>query len=98
MTPFRLTALKQSDESAPSIRVYSRSSMTKLATLWGDGTITFNPEIDYEKEEVKAISELQEHFFTIWNAIIEKDEEIRDLRSENKQLQDEVISNLNPVI
>ena len=82
MQPFKLTALKQSEESAPSIRVYSRFSMTKLATLWGDGTITFNPEIDYDVEEVKAIYGLQEHFFTIWNAIIEKDEEIRELREE----------------
>jgi hypothetical protein len=56
--------------------------MTKLATLWGDGTITFNSEIDYDVEEVKAIYGLQEHFFTIWNSLIEKDEEIRELRKE----------------
>lgn len=87
MQPFRLTALQQSNDSPPSIRVYSRSSMIKLATLWGDGTVAFNSDIDYEKEEVKAILELQEHFFTIWNAIIEKDEEIRELKL-----------SLNPVI
>lgn len=87
MQPFKLTALKQSDESAPSIRVYTRSNMTKLATIWGDETITFNPEIDYETDEVKAILELGKNFFTIWNAIIEKDEEIRELKLK-----------LNPVI
>ena len=98
MQPFKLTALRQSDESAPSIRVYTRSSMKKLATIWGDGTITFSPEIDYEIEEIKAIMELQEHFFTIYNSIIDKDEEIRELNAENKQLQLEVLANLNPVI
>ena len=80
MTPFKLTALSKSDESAPSIRVYKRSNMTKMATIWGDATITFNPEIDYDVEEILVIMELQKNFFTIYNSIIEKDEEIALLK------------------
>lgn len=80
MQQFKLTALRQSDESAPSIRVYKRSNMTKMATIWGDATITFNSEIDYDVEEIEVIMQLQKNFFTIYNSIIEKDEEISRLK------------------
>ena len=80
MTPFKLTALSKSDESAPSIRVYKRSNINKLAIIWGDATITFNSEIDYDVEESLVIMELQKNFFTIYNSIIEKDEEIALLK------------------
>ena len=92
MTPFKLTALSQSDESAPSIRVYKRSNMTKMATIWGDATITFNPEIDYEVEEISVIMELQKNFFTIYNSIIEKDEEISRLKKELNYITNPIIS------
>ena len=92
MTPFKLTALSKSDESAPSIRVYKRSNMTKMATIWGDATISFNPEIDYEVEEISVIMELQKNFFTIYNSIIEKDEEISRLKKELNNITNPIIS------
>lgn len=79
MAPFLLTATRATRESAPSVKIHTRNNKTLLATLGGEGTITFNPAIDYEPEEVKAICQLQEHFFTIYNSIIEKDEEISKL-------------------
>lgn len=96
MAPFILTAIKATSESAPSIKVYTRNNKTLLATLGGEGTIAFNPAIDYEPEEVKAISQLQEHFFTLYNSIIEKDEEIRELKIEAERFKNPL--NYNPVI
>lgn len=80
MTPFTLVAHKETEDTPPSISVYKRNSECKLATLFGDDTIVFNSYINYESDEIKCLSDFQTHFFTLFNSLIDKDEEIRELK------------------
>lgn len=80
MTHFKLTTFPKSEEAPASIRVYQRYPLCLMATIWDDDTITFSQEIDYDIEDIKSILEVQGQFYTIFNSIHERDEEIAELR------------------
>ena len=98
MTPVKITAKEENKEDRlpPSIVIKSMSDKY-LCTIWGDGSITFNPEKDYDAGDLERFIGIGKHFFTIYNSLIEKDSEIEVLKEKNKVLMRELMLTLNPV-
>jgi hypothetical protein len=98
MTPLKLSAIPENNEDRipPSIVVNNRADK-HLCTLWADNRVTFNPEFDFSSDELSQICELNKHFFTFYNSLIEKDEAIAVLKENNKTLMKELMLSLTPI-
>lgn len=93
MQPLKLKAIKQDAENLIPPRIEIRNRAGKyLSTIWADDRISFNRELDFLVEEIEIFSRLSKDFFTLYNSIIEKDEEIEKLKMELNQIDNPIIS------
>lgn len=67
MKPFILIAKPGMPEEniKPSIQI--SYALKHYATIWNDGQITFNPEMDYYLEEIEHFASIGKLFYTFYN-------------------------------
>lgn len=95
MQPLKLTAHNPEMLTAPYLE--ARVNEKFFCIIYADGVVKFDVERDYDKEELEEIIKVQDQFFTIFNSLIQKDEEIEALKEKNKALMKELMLTLNPV-
>lgn len=69
MRPFILTAIPENKEDKLLQSIQISYQFKIYATLWSDARITFNPEIDYDNEEVAFFLQVSSMFYTFYNNI-----------------------------
>lgn len=86
MTPLKLYAFPGKDGIPPYIKACTISGKD-ICILSADGTVNFQKDTQILIEGLAQIVQLQEHFFTLYNSLIEKDEKIRELSSNNPVIE-----------
>ena len=89
MNPFKLVAKegKQNMNINPSIQVLTNSGNHQIATVWADGIISFERDVDYTTDEVSSITAIAKNFFSIYNTVVELQKEVELLRLQNPVLE-----------
>ncbi len=78
MRPLKLQAFKETYSLPPSLKLIDFKDES-VCTVWADGRITPAIPEDYTIEEFKYFLLVAEQFFTFYNSLIEKDQEIARL-------------------
>lgn len=93
MESLKLTAIRADDEKRIPNRIEVNNRYGKyLCTIWDDDRFSFNSEIDPYVAETEVFVQLAKHFYTLFNSLIEKDEEIARLKTELNQFNNPAIS------
>lgn len=69
MKPFNLIPVPGNADGKTCDSIRIENGRDALATVWRDGSITFNPKIDYFYEEVEAFLKIGYMFSTFFNNI-----------------------------
>lgn len=90
MKPLKIEAIKKTVSLPPSLKLTDFKNEL-VCTVWADGRITPALPEDYTIQEIEYFLLVAKNFFTFYNSLIEKDEEITELNKE-------ILSNLTPTL